>query len=283
MRLWIALGLAASAAGCAVIWGIEDKTLVTDSGVTATDAGEGGTLPESSIDSPTGETGSDAGVDAAPDPEPSAPCGQQPDSGQPILYCNDFDTTASIGSTWNWGPYIDIDGGTLAFDTTLFKSTPRSARATAPPGNGGVQLGKELGTLSSNFRVAFDYFIDLDDAALVNVAEIGVVQMGGQGGLILNYVVGNGKRARVQLWRNGTDSYHPLPEPKSRTWVRVVMSYDGVDGVRVWVNGKQEQHVAAHAFGAPGAAQFIVGQAYINGGGTVSTPVLLDNVVARGR
>jgi hypothetical protein len=264
------IALALGAAGCAAIWGIEEKTLTGDAG------------PDASItvDAATdvADTGAETGGDAGPSSEPSAPCAQQ----GTFLYCNDFDTTGSIGATWDWN-LIDGDGGTLAFDTTNFKTSPRAARSTSPPRTGSVQLGKDLGVLSSDMRVAFDLYLDMDDTALSGMAEIGVLQLRGQDDLVLNYVLGSGKRARIQAWHGTSGNYFALPEPKSRTWMRAVVSYDGAQGVRVLHDGVEVQSVPAHAFGAPGQALFIVGHAYVNGGGTASSALQIDNVVARGR
>jgi hypothetical protein len=249
MRRVVVLGLAFALAACELVAGIQDKTLVPQ----------------------------DGGGDAAAVADPSVPCSQQP----PFLYCNDFDTESSPGDTWDWD--APMGGGSIVFDTTDYKTPPRSVQVLAPPVQlAQAQLGKKVGSLSSGFRLAFDLRVDVD--SLQSIAEVGIGQVL-TGTVEVNYVLGPGPQAQAKMSTVGNTSLGgaiALPLPPIRTWTRIVVVYDAVRGVSIEEDG-QPVGASPFASGPPGDTEFIVGAVYTNPPGSPPFQFELDNVVMRGQ
>jgi hypothetical protein len=241
----VALALVALA-GCEVLVGIKDKTLV------AADGGPG---------------------DAE---DPSAPCSQQP---TPYLFCDDFDSELEAGDGWEW--ILPADGGTIALDTVRYKTPPRSVQVTVPSAPGSAQLGYPVGSLTTGYRLAFDLFVDVPDLASIPQVAVAQVLPAGPSGLQLDYVLGPGSQCAAQLF-GSTNATLTLPLPPLRTWTRIVLVYDAVQGVSILEDG-QTLATSSAVTGPPGATSFIVGAVYSNPPGTAPLVLELDDVVMRGQ
>lgn len=253
-----------------------------DAGGSRSDAGDAGT-----VDAPVGDGGGvvvDASDGALP-MDPDVPCAQQPS----FLYCNDFDSVSSAGQTWDFDYLSNPDSGAvLQIDSTTFVSSPHSVQIIAPTVSGisEIQLGKDVGILSSNCRLAFD--VRLDVSTLTGVPQVGLAQMyieRATNPLQVNYVVGPGATSTVQvtgLTDGGGPINMPLSAPTPMTWARVVMAYDSVTGITVYRNGQMVGSLAVGA-GAPGDTKIIMGNAFINMGGTQTVTTEEDNIVLSGR
>jgi hypothetical protein len=235
-------------------------------------------------------TTNDAGDGGGAVVDPDLPCAQQPS----FVYCNDFDSVTSVGQTWNWDftNYADA-GAAFQFDTTDYRSPPQSVKGFLPAvsGNfvGNLQLGKDVGILNVNVRLAFDYRLDM--ASLTGVAQVGVAQMlpsrtSTAAPMQINYIVGPGAASELQAYLNTADGGAPktvsLGAPPLQTWTRIGIEYDAAGTITVYVNGQLKGTIPAGT-GSPGDVVFIVGGVYINSGGNASVTVELDNVVVTGR
>ncbi|HEY8090176.1 MAG TPA: hypothetical protein VIF09_20085 [Polyangiaceae bacterium] len=246
MRLAVLLAGLAALTACEAIVGIKDKTV----------AGGGA--------------------------DPSAPCAQQP----PYLFCDDFDQTQDVeaGSTWQWD--TPKGGSAIELTTVQVKTPPRAVQIVSPPTQAAsAQLGQPVGSLSTGFRLAFDLFVDQPDVG--SIAEVAIAQVLAQGAaLSINYVLGPG--AQCQLFVYDTSSQatviaQSLAAPPLRAWTRVVLVYDAAQGVSVLEDGASLFASASTARGAPGDTTLIVGAVYVNGTGTESLQVDVDDVVMRGQ
>jgi hypothetical protein len=234
-------------------------------------------------DAPVGDGG--GMVDAGLPMDPDVPCSQQPS----FLYCNDFDSVTSAAQTWDFAYLSNPDSGALLqIDSTNYVSPPHSVQVVAPTVNGisEVQLGKDVGILSSNCRLAFDVRVDV--STLTGIPQVGLAQMyieRATNPLQVNYVVGPGSSSTVQVY-GSTDAAGPinlsLAVPTPMAWARVVLSYDSVNGITVFRNGQQVGSLAVGP-GAPGDTKIIMGNSFINTGGTETVTTEEDNIVLSGR
>jgi hypothetical protein len=318
-----AIVLAGLAAGCELVAGIQDKYLIapdasgvgvspsetslptgddsTDGSVARSEASDAATPdatdPPEAIDAPmTTDALLDASTPAlldaadagdpsrtAPDAgttDPSAPC-----SGQPaFLFCDDFDTETLIGQGWTW-VLSSIDGGSEAFDTAAYTSYPRSALivapATAPPNN--ELFGLDVGSLTSQVRVAFDLRIDMDN--LSSLPETAIAQVLGGSTIELDYLVrpNQGALLNALLTRDAGGVSITLPAPPLRTWTRLVIVYDESAGVTVYEDGVQIGASAAAASGPPNDTKVQLGMVYQLGAGSATLQTEMDNIVVRGQ
>ena len=318
-----AIVLAGLAAGCELVAGIQDKYLTAPdaSGVgvspsetslpTGDDSTDGSlahseasdaetpdaTDPPEAIDAPmTTDALLDASTPAlldaadagdpsrtAPDAgttDPSAPC-----SGQPaFLFCDDFDTETLVGQGWTW-VLSSIDGGSEAFDTAAYTSSPRSALivapSSAPPYN--ELFGLDVGSLTSQVRVAFDLRIDMD--SLSSLPETAIAQVLGGSTIELDYLVrpNQGALLNALLTRDAGGVSITLPAPPLRTWTRLVIVYDESAGVTVYEDGVQIGASAAAASGPPNDTKVQLGMVYQLGAGSATLQTEMDNIVVRGQ
>jgi len=262
MRRALALAaVLASQPACEAIVGISDKIAPADGGGQA--SAEGG---------PEGGTPDAGGED------PDVPCMQQPTN----LFCDDFDSQASIKDGWTYDD--PTDGATIAFDTVDYVSPSRSAQFIAPTTTmSQAQLGVNLASVSTGFRMAFDLRVDVAD--LTGLPQIGVVEaIGMTNGLTLIYVLADsGASIQAYVGGGGAPMTLPLPPPPTRTWTRLVLVYDLAQGLTVIEDGKTLTTSTMLALGAPGPAQFIIGVSFVNPSPPYDTPfqVEIDNVVVR--
>jgi hypothetical protein len=234
-------------------------------------------------------TSNDAG-DGGAAVDPDLPCAMQP----AFVYCNDFDSVTSVGQTWNW-LYTNYPeaGAMFQFDTTDYRSPPNSAKGTMPPvtGNfiGNLQLGKDVGILNVNVRLAFDYRLDL--ASTTNMPQFGVAQLlpsrtSTSSPMQINYIVGPGNTSQFQAYVNTVDGGPAktvtLGAPPLKTWTRIGIEYDASGSLTIWQNGQQIGSIPPGT-GSPGDVVFIVGGVYINSTGSAPVMLELDNVVVTGR
>jgi len=235
------------------------------------------------MDAPIGDGG--GMVDVGLPMDPDVPCSQQPS----FLYCNDFDSVTSAAQTWDFAYLSNPDSGALLqIDSTDYVSPPHSVQVIAPTVNGisEVQLGKDVGILSSNCRLAFDVRVDV--STLTGLPQVGLAQMyieRATNPLQVNYVVGPGSTSTVQVY-GSTDAAGPinlsLSVPTPMAWARVVLAYDSVNGITVFRNGQQVGSLAVGP-GAPGDTKIIMGNSFINTGGTETVTTEEDNIVLSGR
>ena len=245
------LGLVGVVAGCELLVGIKDKT----------EAAEASTIGSTE--------------------DPSVPCNQQPT----YLFCDDFDSDSDVeaGNTWLWD--ISMGGGSIAVDTSQYRTPPRSAMFTVQSGAASAQLGQHVGTPSTSYRLAFDLRVDVTDWS--SVPQVGVAQAyrdSSSDQLSVNYVLGPGAEANAQFFEgtSNTQTVLPLDLPPLQTWTRIVLVYDVDQGVSVIEDGKTLGASAAAAHGPPGSTSIIVGAVYSNppGAGLV---LEVDDVVMRGQ
>jgi hypothetical protein len=153
-----------------------------------------------------------------------------------------------------------------------------------------AQLGFTVNSpLTSGYRLAFDLYVDMTD--LQSIPQVGIAQATprGTGGLTVNYVLGPGPICQVQVFREPGGSQvgqKDLPVPPLRSWTRIVLVYDSVQGMSVIEDGTMLGTLPAASGAAPGSTDFIVGGAFSNPGssGTVTPLVVdLDTVVLRGQ
>jgi hypothetical protein len=314
--------LAGLAAGCELVAGIQDKYLATadgsgigirpsESGIAAGDDGsnpvvarEDATVaqsedaaPMADVASPMGEpqdagpTVPDAmatggGNDTPPDAgktDPSAPC-----SGQPsFLFCDDFDTETMVAQGWQWS-LSSIDGGSSAFFAGAYTSPPRSVQIIAPPALSphNQVLGLDLGSLTSQVRLAFDLRIDMDSlTSLPDHTAIAQILGARQGtGLELDYLLRPNQGAQLTAFvsQDGGPAVNlTLPSPPLRTWTRIVIAYDASAGVTVYEDG---QPIGTNAVtgGAPNDTKVQVGMIYQVNTGSATLQMEMDNIVVRG-
>jgi hypothetical protein len=210
--------------------------------------------------------------------DPSAPCSQQP-SG--YLFCDDFDSEPEAGSDWLWD--ISMSGGSVALDTSQYKTPPSSALFTAPSPPASGQLGQHVGSPPNGYRLAFDLRVDVTD--LDSVPQLGVAQVyrdSSNDELSVNYVLGPGPQCAAQFFEgtSGTQTEVSLALPPLQTWTRIVLVYDADQGVTVIEDGKTIGASPAAAHGPPGSTSIIVGAVYSNPPGSAAT-VEIDDVVMR--
>jgi hypothetical protein len=289
----IALTSALAAAGCAGILGLGDATVVvgTDGGSSAdaspppspeSDAATDGNAQDATgaLDAPAppndaskgAETG--AATDAGGIHEPSAPCAQQ---GSPF-FCADFDTSTTVGDGWSY-VYISDDAGVIAFDTTEYTSSPRSARVVDPVQMGDVQLGLNVPKFSSWIHVAFDLRVDM--TSLTGIAQTCVGQYSSPN-LTLDYVLDGTPSAYLQEYVNGGPQKQiALPLPPLGGWTRITVAYDVATGSTVYEDGTlvASDGTSAGVTLTAGGATF--GGSYINPPGDGPVTIELDNVVVR--
>jgi hypothetical protein len=249
--LFAGLGLVGVGVGCELLVGIKDKTEAADA-------------------STIGST-----------EDPSVPCSQQPT----YLFCDDFDSDSDVeaGNTWLWD--ISMGSGTVAIDTSDYRTPPRSAMFTVQSGTASAQLGQHMGTPSTSYRLAFDLRVDVTD--LSSIPQVGVAQVyrdSSSDQLSVNYVLGPGAQANAQFYEgtSNTQTVVPLDLPPLQTWTRIVLVYDADQGVSVIEDGKTLATNPGAAQGPPGSTSIIVGAVYSNppGAGLV---LEVDDVVMRGQ
>jgi hypothetical protein len=262
--------------------GEQEESGGNDAGGSRSDGGDAG-----AVDAPVGDGGGvvvDAADGALP-MDPDVPCAQQPS----FLYCNDFDSVSSAGQTWDFDYLSNPDSGAvLQIDSTTYVSAPHSVQIIAPTVGAvsEIQLGKDVGILSSNCRLAFDVRIDV--STFNGIPQVGVAQMYIQrtvNPLQVNYVIGPGAVSSVQVYGT-TDSGGPINVPVSAPtpmgWARIVLAYDSVTGLSVYKNG-QLQGTLGVGPGAPGDTKIIMGNPFINTDGTQTVTTEEDNIVLSGR
>jgi hypothetical protein len=234
--------------------------------------------PDSGGENPS-RTAPDAGTT-----DPSAPC-----SGQPaFLFCDDFDTETTVAEGWTW--MIDTnDGGTSSFDTAAYTSPPRSLQviAPAPPSSSVNQvLGLDLGTLTSQVRLAFD--VRLDMASMASLPNTAIAQILGarQGtGMEIDYVFRTNQAPAIEAYLSedgGAPIIIPLPSPPLQTWTRLVVVYDVSAGITVYEDGVQIGANASAAAGVPNDTKVQMGMIYEVGTGSGTLQMEMDNIVVRG-
>ena len=243
------LGLGGAVVGCELLVGIKEKTEATDAAT-------------------IGST-----------EDPSKPCSEQP----AYLFCDDFDSDSDIeaGNTWQWD--IGMGGGSIALDTTDFRTPPRSAMFTVPSATASAQLGQHVGTPTKGYRLAFDLRVDATDFS--SIEQVGVAQVyrdSSDDTLSVNYILGPGPTCEAQFYEGtgGTQTAVQLALPPLQTWTRIVLVYDADTGVQVVEDGNVLATSPAAAHGPPGSTSIILGAVYSNppGAGLVFE---VDDVVMR--
>jgi len=236
----------AAPVGCELVTGITDKTLV------AADASSGG-----------------------------IPCSKQ----EGFLLCDDFDASGeTIGQSWDW--HTSALGGTLALDSTDYDTPPRSAQFVGSAGAiSSAQLGKDVGILKSQVRLAFDFRLDVDDPT--RLPETSIAQVLTQGNaLSVNYVVGPRQTCTLQVFDTTGSSAPivtvPLAFPPVRKWTNIVLTADA-QTLAVVEDGQMLGSTKTPKTGALGDTKFIVGVVYVNPSQGASAATLeLDDVVLSG-
>jgi hypothetical protein len=300
-RDWAIIMAAGVASGCELIAGVDDKYLVgapdasIDAPATA-DSAFRDASPEEVTSPPPNDAGvvdapSDSPPDVASPPpddagvaDPSVPCSSQ----GTFLFCDDFDFEATVGQNWTY-TLISADGGTLDFFSGAYTSPSRSMRASTPPTTGreSVMLGRDVGMLGKQFRLAFDLRVDVDtyeSLPRTTVAQVNVHRA--TRNVEFDYQVMPPGAAQVQAFfpqpDGGTNVVSiPLPAPALRQWARIVLAYDSTAGITVLQDG---QTIGANATtaGSPDLTQFQMGMVYQIPPGTEALQLELDNVVFRG-
>jgi hypothetical protein len=247
------LGLVGVVAGCELLLGIKEKTQAE----------------------PTDASTPDAATE-----DPSVPCSQQPAG---YLFCDDFDSEIEAGESWEWD--TTKGNASIEFDTTQYKTPPRSVQVKASTPDQ-AQLGQPVGLLMNGYRLAFDLFVDVPD--LSPIPQVGVAQIyrsDGAGTLMVNYLLGPGSTCSVVVYDGPTDATVTLSvaPPPLRTWTRIVLVYDAVEGVTVIEDGQTLGTSVAAALGAPGDTTMILGGVFTNPPGSGTLVFELDDVVMRGQ
>ncbi len=256
----------------------------------------GSTAPPPPVDASDGsapvtvamDSGGGNGPFSAPDAgstDPSAPC-----SGQPsFLFCDDFDTETRVSDSWGWS-LSSIDGGSTAFSTAAYTSSPRSAQIVAPaalsPHN--QLLGLDLGSLTGQVRLAFDLRLDMDSLSALPETAIAQILGARQGTpLELDYLLrpNQGPVLMAYVAEDGGPSSNvsiDLPAPPLRVWTRIVMVYDASAGITVFQDGVQVGASAVAAAGAPNDTKIQLGMIYEITAASATLQMEMDNIVVRG-
>jgi hypothetical protein len=310
----LALVLVVGAGGCELIAGIEDKVLVSGpvdatandafvpsglDGAGPSDNAVGNPLPDgdagvvadashldeadasASPDSPS--TGDPFAAPDAGTTDPSAPCASQP----PYLFCDDF-TEATLTSKWEYQLVTD-DGGTMSFFSQAYTSPPQSMLVAAPASTGAQQvaLGQAMGTVVTQFRLAFDLRIDMDSLANTPVTAIAQVIGQRQGKIMeLNFLLQPSGQAHLDSLvslDSGAMRTIDLPTLPLRKWTRLVIVYDASAGVSVLEDGQTIGSDTSATAGAPEATQILMGMVYQLAPGTDTIRFEMDNIVFRGQ
>jgi hypothetical protein len=299
--------LVASATGCELVAGINDKVLsneptdATAGQDTAVDVTEThldastdpSTDAESGVESSVSpqdaeaslESGSADAADASVDAgtaDPSAPCSMQ----AAYLLCDDFDTEATVSEDWQYQD-LTSDGGSMGFFSGAYTSPPRSIQVASPATTGSQQvaLGATVGTLNTSFRLAFDLRLDVD--SLLGVPTTAVAQVVGKrtGPIMqINYLVHPGS-AELQSYLSldgGVPQSITLPPPPLRSWTRIVIAYDTGAGMAVYEDGLRIGSDPTAVGGAPKVTLLQMGMVYQVPPGTGAIRFELDNVVFMG-
>ena len=174
---------------------------------------------------------------------------------------------ATAAQGWDYQLVTD-DGGALGLFTGAYTSMPRSMQVVAPASSGTPQvtLGKSMGTLNSQFRLAFDLRIDMD--SLVNVPITAVAQIIGQrqGTIMeLNFSLlpsGQGQLESFLTLDGGPSRKMALPTIPLRRWTRVVLAYDTSAGISVLEDGQIIGSDPTATAGAPETTQVLMGMVY---------------------
>jgi hypothetical protein len=256
----------------------------------------GSTPPQQAVDAtdagatvtPAMDTGGGSGPFSAPDAgstDPSAPCSAQP----AFVFCDDFDTETTVSDSWGWS-LSSIDGGSTAFSTAAYTSSPRSVQIVAPPALSphNQMLGVDLGVMTGQVRLAFDLRLDIDtlstlpDTAIAQILgarqgtplEIDYLLRPNQGSVLEAYVAEDGGPAsNVNI---------DLPTPPLRAWTRIVIVYDVSAGITVFEDGIQVGASAVAAAGAPMDTKIQVGMIYEITAASATLEMEMDNIVVRG-
>jgi hypothetical protein len=255
-RVALVLAALGVVAGCELLVGIKGKTEAADAS-------------------------SDADVE-----DPSVGCSEQPAQPQ-MLFCDDFDSELEAGNGWLWD--LSMGGGSVALDTTQYRTAPKSAVFDVPSAGASGQLGQSIGPqLQTGYRLAFDLRVDVPD--LSSIPQVGVAQIyrdTGTDELSVNYVLGPGSQCSVQLFEGaaGTQTTVMLTQvPPTGTWTRIVIVYDVDEGISVIEDAKTIGTSPAAAHGPPGSTSFIVGAVYSNPPPPDAGILLeIDDVVMRGQ
>jgi hypothetical protein len=255
--------------------------VATDTGTTGDTGGpnDGARPVDSATDAPA-STGD--GGDGAPPMDPDVPCSQQPT----FIYCNDFDSVSTVGDTWDYTYNNNAEGGAiLQLCSTTYVSPPHSVQMITPPAvSDDIQLGKDVGTLYSGCRLAFDVRVDV--STLTGIPQIIVAQLYLERAinpLQVNLAVGPGDQAALQVMgaSDAGPTYVNISAPTPMTWVRLAIAYDLTAGVSVYENG-QLQGTLAVGSGEPGDTKIIMGDSFVGTGGSQTVTTEEDNIVLSG-
>ncbi len=257
----------------------EDAAPVADESTSPGEPQDAGTSPPDSMSTGGGnDTPPDAGAT-----DPSAPC-----SGQPsFLFCDDFDTEALVGEGWTWS-LATIDGGSMAFFAGAYTSPPRSLQVVAPPALSPKNevFGLDLGSLTTQVRLAFDLRIDMDSLSSLPdhtaIAQILGARQGTE--LELDYLLRPNQGAQLMSFVSedgGPTVNITLPSPPLRTWTRIVIAYDASGGITVYEDGQTIGSYAVAA-GVLNDTKVQVGMVYQVNTGSATLQMEMDNIVVRG-
>jgi hypothetical protein len=210
------------------------------------------------------------------------PCSQQPS----FIYCNDFDSVSTVGDTWDYAYNNNAEGGAiLQLCSTTYVSPPHSVQMITPPTvSDDIQLGKDVGTLYSGCRLAFDVRVDV--STLAGIPQVIVAQLYLErviNPLQVNLAVGPGDQAVLQVMgaSDAGPTYVDISAPTPMTWVRIAIAYDATAGVSVYENG-QLQGTLSVGSGAPGDTKIIMGDPFVGTGGSQTVTTEEDNIVLSG-
>lgn len=239
------------------------------------------------VTAPT-DSGGGNGAFSAPDAgstDPSAPCSAQP----AFLFCDDFDTESKVGDSWGWS-LSSVDGGSTAFSTAAYTSSPRSVQIVAPAAMSPHDqlLGLDLGVLTGQVRLAFDLRLDMDSLSALPDTAIAQILGARQGTpLELDYLLRPNQGAVLEAYvaEDGGPSANvniDLPTPPLRAWTRIVIVYDVTAGITVFEDGVQVGASAVSAAGAPNDTKIQVGMIYEITAASATLQMEMDNIVVRG-
>jgi hypothetical protein len=262
MRRLLVLALGVALTACELLVGIKDKS----------DQDGGGADGATKLDVSVGGDSSTQDLDL--------PCAQQP----PFLFCEDFDSDVDAGENWKWDN--SLGSGSVELTTANSPTTPPQAVAFVNPTQASTyaQLGKDLGNLTTGFRLAFDLLLlNTDQASLPQscVAQVYVASVH------IDMLVGPGATCEVQEWQNQANgkmlASENVPCPPLGAWTRMVLAYDATAGVTYIEGGNAVAANGTFAVGAPGDTTLVVGAVYVNPPGAAAFQADIDTVVVRGQ
>jgi hypothetical protein len=187
---------------------------------------DGGSNADGGSDSDTGAgdasptDGGDAGDGAQSCPFPGKTFCASADAAADAAYCNDFDEKPLDSNQ-----LAISDGGAVAIDCTMSRSSPSSLRSTTNAGDGGVraQLFAQVDDVTIYLRVSFDVLVDT-----LAVGESALAEMR-FGVRLVRVLVG-----RDQTNATGIRIDYFVPDPDGGAIVRDESTWQSIELTSAW-------------------------------------------------